>query len=295
MIHGIPASRGHTLPELLAMLGIAAILAVAAVPVFSKLVLESRMNAAVATAMHAINLARQFSATRSEKIRLCGSDDSGSCSDRLDWTGDLLLTAIRTAFARRFPAGGRQPAHPFESASPRVRSRYRLRNARDAHGLRPPWRARGARSHREPQRPPADQRPRCFGSRARRADQAPSRGFTLVEALVALVLMLVGLAGAGIVLGRSIQYERESGTRRMAIRLAGSLAEELRALDRDASQGRSPADTPALRAWTATGRRSPAGRQRRRASTSHPAFRPQYRIRIEWPVAGIGMQRWCCR
>jgi prepilin-type N-terminal cleavage/methylation domain-containing protein len=63
------------------------------------------------------------------------------------------------------------------------------------------------------------------------------RGFTLVEALVALALMLAALAGAGLVLGRSIQHERESGTRRAAIRLAGSLAEELRALDRDAASG----------------------------------------------------------
>ncbi len=37
-------------------------------------------------------------------------------------------------------------------------------------------------------------------------------GFTLVETLVALALMLAGLAGAGIVLGQSIQYERESPT-----------------------------------------------------------------------------------
>ena len=83
--------RGHTLTELLAMLGIAAVIAAAAVPVFSNLLLESRMNAALSTAMHAINLARQFSATRSEAIRLCGSDDERECSGRLDWSGGLLL------------------------------------------------------------------------------------------------------------------------------------------------------------------------------------------------------------
>ena len=77
----------------------------------------------------------------------------------------------------------------------------------------------------------------------------PVRGFTLVEALVALSLMLAGLAGAGIVLGRSIQHERESGTRRTAIRLAGSMADELRSLDRDLANS-IPADAPALRAWS---------------------------------------------
>lgn len=114
MIHATPALHGHTLPELLAMLGIAAILAVAAIPVFSNLVLESRMNAAVSTAMHAVNLARQYSATRGEKIRLCGSGVPVGCTDRHDWTGELLLTDDPDRFrqALALPAAG----------SPRIRS-----------------------------------------------------------------------------------------------------------------------------------------------------------------------------
>ncbi len=114
MYQGIPRSRGHTLPELMAMLGIAAVLAAAAVPVFSNLILETRMNAAVSTAMHAINLARQFSATRSEAVQLCGSDPSGNCSNRPDWTDGLLLTG--------------EPDHPSQrldlpqGGSPRIRS-----------------------------------------------------------------------------------------------------------------------------------------------------------------------------
>ncbi len=116
-----------------------------------------------------------------------------------------------------------------------------------------------------------------------------SRGFTLVEALVALALMLAGLAGAGIVLGRSIQYERESGTRRAAIRLAGSVAEELRALDRELAES-IPADAPALQAWSAAAVASlPAGSTAR--VEPMPGVPAQYRITIEWPVAGIGMQR----
>lgn len=117
----------------------------------------------------------------------------------------------------------------------------------------------------------------------------PSRGFTLVEALVALALMLAGLAGAGIVLGRSIQYERESGTRRTAIRLAGSLAEELRALDREPAES-VPADAPALRDWTESAISSlPVGSSARVELA--PGVPAQYRITIEWPVAGIGVQR----
>lgn len=114
MIHENPVSRGHTLPELIAMLGIAATLALAAVPVFSNLLFESRMNAAVATAMHAVNLARQFSATRSEGIHLCGSGDTDRCSERVDWSGGLLLTGEPDRFRQRLdlPEGG----------SPRIRS-----------------------------------------------------------------------------------------------------------------------------------------------------------------------------
>ena len=114
-------------------------------------------------------------------------------------------------------------------------------------------------------------------------------GFTLVEALVALSLMLAGLAGAGIVLGRSIQHERESGTRRTALRLAGSLAEELRSLDRKLLDS-IPADTPALLAWSEMAVASlPAGSAARVEQEAGEL--PRYRITIEWPVAGLGLQR----
>jgi len=91
MTYRFSHAGGHTLPELLTMLGIAAIVAAAAVPAFSTLLLDSRMNAAVATALHAVNLARQFSATRSETIRLCGSADERECSGASDWSGGLLI------------------------------------------------------------------------------------------------------------------------------------------------------------------------------------------------------------
>ena len=112
MNHGIAPRQGHTLPELLAMLGIAAVIAGAAVPVFSSLLLESRMNAAIATAMHAVNLARQFSATRSEAIRLCGSEDAHKCSGRTDWTRGLLLADDSDRFRESvLLAGGNGAPH----------------------------------------------------------------------------------------------------------------------------------------------------------------------------------------
>lgn len=110
MIDRIPASGGHTLPELLAMLGIAAILAVAAVPVFSNLLLESRMNATVSTTLHAVNLARQFSATRSEAVSLCGIDALGGCSGGPDWSAGFVVTGEPGEFRHHFALAG--PARP---------------------------------------------------------------------------------------------------------------------------------------------------------------------------------------
>lgn len=117
----------------------------------------------------------------------------------------------------------------------------------------------------------------------------PAKGFTLVEALVGLALMLAGLAGAGIVLLQSVQHERESSHRRTAYRLAGSLADELRALDRD-DGSRLEADSPPILAWIDAVRSAlPAGTVARvEAGDSWPAT---YTLFIEWPVAGVGMQR----
>jgi prepilin-type N-terminal cleavage/methylation domain-containing protein len=114
-------------------------------------------------------------------------------------------------------------------------------------------------------------------------------GFTLIEVLVALALMLTGLAGAGIVLLQSVQYERESSHRRAAIRFAGSLAEELRALNRGDGIALA-ADAPAILAWAATVAAAlPAGSIARvEADDSIPV---NYLISIEWPVAGVGVQR----
>jgi type IV fimbrial biogenesis protein FimT len=106
---------GHTLPELMTMLGIAAVLAGAAVPVFSNLLLESRMHAATATVLHAVNLARQFSATRSEAIRLCGSGDAQECSGAPDWSSGLLLADEGGAFRQQLSLAGGKGA-------PRIRS-----------------------------------------------------------------------------------------------------------------------------------------------------------------------------
>jgi type IV fimbrial biogenesis protein FimT len=131
MLDRTPASRGHTLPELLTMLGITAVIAGSAVPVFSNLLLDSRMNAAVATAIHAVNLARQFSATRSEAIQLCGSDDMQDCSGRPDWSKGLLLADEGNRFRQGVALTG-------SIGAPRIRSNRSILSFEGGSGFATP-------------------------------------------------------------------------------------------------------------------------------------------------------------
>lgn len=57
-------------------------------------------------------------------------------------------------------------------------------------------------------------------------------GIALVEALVSMVLLSAGIAGAATVLVQTVRHGREANERMAAIRLAESLAEDLRVLRR---------------------------------------------------------------
>ncbi|MGQ0428958.1 MAG: type IV pilus modification PilV family protein [Gammaproteobacteria bacterium] len=116
-----------------------------------------------------------------------------------------------------------------------------------------------------------------------------ARGFTLIEVLVALGLMLAGITGATVLLLQSVQHERESAARRAAIRLAGSLAEELRTLRQ--SDGPPPTSVAhVIAAWSVVVLESlPEGTT---ASVDTDGTEPaHYRITIEWPASGLGTQR----
>jgi type IV fimbrial biogenesis protein FimT len=65
--------------------------------------------------MHAANLARHFSATRSEAIRLCGSDDEQACTGRSDWSSGLLLADNGELFRRSLPLSGGNGAPSIRS------------------------------------------------------------------------------------------------------------------------------------------------------------------------------------
>lgn len=61
---------------------------------------------------------------------------------------------------------------------------------------------------------------------------APCRGFALVEALVALVLLSVALAGSAVLLVQAVRHERAASERSRALRHVASLSDALRALQR---------------------------------------------------------------
>lgn len=59
-----------------------------------------------------------------------------------------------------------------------------------------------------------------------------ARGFSLPEALIAIAIMVAGLAGSASMLLQTVRQERESANRRAAIRIASSIADQLRAIRR---------------------------------------------------------------
>jgi len=108
-------------------------------------------------------------------------------------------------------------------------------------------------------------------------------GFTLIETLIALALLLAGVAGSALLLVHTLQYERESAHRRAALRAGASLAEELRGRGADI-------DAELVQDWsTATVAALPAGASARlSAADGAPG---NLLIRIEWPAAG-GTPEW---
>lgn len=139
----------------------------------------------------------------------------------------------------------------------------------------------------------------------------PTRGFTLPEALVAIAIMVTGLAGSAAMLLKTVVQERESGSRRAAIRIAASLAEQLRAIRRP--DGRPVLAITGVEPGTAcAGQASScapeyAAEQLRAIWEAEAAFvlprgatvgvdvpdplLPEYLISINWPAVGGGTEQ----
>lgn len=140
---------------------------------------------------------------------------------------------------------------------------------------------------------------------------ARARGFTLIEALVAVVIMIAGLASSAMILLQTVRQEGESASRRAALRVAASMADQLRALRRPdghavlAITGISPivacADHPpscetelaAERvriSWLADAAYSLPLGAAAEVSVPDPAL-PEYLVSIGWPAIGGGREQ----
>ncbi|MDH4258982.1 MAG: prepilin-type N-terminal cleavage/methylation domain-containing protein [Gammaproteobacteria bacterium] len=103
----------------------------------------------------------------------------------------------------------------------------------------------------------------------------PARGFTLPEALIAIAVMVAGLAGSTAMLLQTVRQERESSNHRAAIRIAASIADQLRAI-------RRPDELPVL---------AIAGTDPDAACAGYPAScapeRAAERLRITWAAEAV--------
>lgn len=76
---------GFTLIELLVVLAIAAIITTTAVPSFQAFIQNNRMSTTVHSFVASLNLARSEAVKRGERITMCKSNNSATCTNSGDW------------------------------------------------------------------------------------------------------------------------------------------------------------------------------------------------------------------
>jgi type IV pilus assembly protein PilV len=145
-----------------------------------------------------------------------------------------------------------------------------------------------------------------------RCEAMPAEGFTLVEVLVALLVVALGIAGAAALQASTVRAAREAERSSSAARLAASLAERMRAnpvsmaladtanpylqFDYDSAAASPPAADPCYADADCTPARLAACDL---AEIGQAVARlPGGRIRIcrdaSAPAAGIGLPAWAC-
>lgn len=81
---------GHTLTEVIVVLGLLGIAAAASGPGLGAMLRDTRRAAAVNDLLHTLALARVAAASSAGRAVVCGSEDGHHCSGSMDWSGGVI-------------------------------------------------------------------------------------------------------------------------------------------------------------------------------------------------------------
>ena len=86
-------NRGFSIPELMLVLAIAAVMAALAVPNFNSLLVNNRMTAEVNNMVGVLNVARSEAVRRGQPVEVCASTNQSTCNGGANWENGLIARA----------------------------------------------------------------------------------------------------------------------------------------------------------------------------------------------------------
>ena len=119
----------------------------------------------------------------------------------------------------------------------------------------------------------------------------PTRGFTLVELMIALLVLSIGMRGIAALIAESLQAGGSAQLRTQAVSIAADLADRIRAnhvsIGAYAGAGTGPRAVADLSEWSALiAAQLPQGAGEVRFVAGAPATPSSYTIRVSWIEVG---------